>query len=226
VASGVNVDGVFYSIDTTGDYAHFIDYPRGRFIFESPIDLDAEVTTSYAHRTVQFVNANDEVAQELLFNTLDVNRNDYINAGSGAYHQLAQARRQMPLVALALVERRGFAPYQIGGGQYVFQDVLFHVFTEDEFTRNQLVDILSKQNDKTIWLADRALIKADGGFPHDLDYRGMTVASPMNYVDLLTAFPWEKVRFTNTRSQNVQTINNWLYHAIVRTTFQAVFETI
>ena len=91
----------------------------------------------------------------------------------------------MPAIAVEVVPQRTFKGYQLGGGQWVYTDVLFHCIAEDEVTRNQLVDIVSLQNDKNIHLFDSNKINGSGDFP--LDYRGVPVPSALRYPDLINA---------------------------------------
>lgn len=223
-ATGVYVGSTFYpTASTTGTYAHHINYPLGRIVFNTAIPTTSVVRANYAYRAVSVIQANAPWFTELLYGTMNP-------AGSGS-HLLAQARRQMPAVGLELVNRRGYKPYQIGGGQHVFQDILYYVLAENKPDRDQICDILANQNDKVIYLADRALIKSSGSYPIDLDYRGMTVASPMQYPQIVapiseSGFQWTRVQFQDTTSQSMQTLYGWLYRGVVRTTVEAIFENI
>ena len=114
--------------------------------------------------------------------------------------------------------------YQLGGGQFIDTDVLFHCLAEDEFTRNKLVDIVSLQNDKSIILFDSNKISNSGDFP--LDYRGVPVSGALRYPDLIAKYPKSKVRLKNTVVQGVNTINSNFYAGIVRITVESIEENI
>lgn len=224
VASGIYVNNTFYpSATTNGTYQHIINFPLGRVVFTQPIaDLHSEVKTDYSYRSVSFVQSKDTWFSQLLFNSMKVERDDFLSPTGGLSH-LAQARRQMPAVGVELVNRRGFVPYELGSlSQFISQDVLMYVMAENDFDRDQLIDILTAQNDKVIWLPDRARMKADPRYPVDLDYRGTPVSNPMYYPDVISNFPWLTVRVTNSTGQTMDTINNWLYRGVVRLTFQGI----
>ena len=61
-----------------------------------------------------------------------------------------------------MVPRRTFRGYQLGGGQFVNTDVLFHIVADDEYTRDKLVDVVSLQNEKTIWMYDIDKVATSG----------------------------------------------------------------
>ncbi|HAI19831.1 MAG TPA: hypothetical protein DCM10_18515, partial [Xanthomarina gelatinilytica] len=75
-----------------------------------------------------------------------------------------EARLQLPAIAIEVVPTRKFKGYQLGGGQFVYTDVLFHCIAEDEITRNKLLDVISLQSDKTISLLDINSISDAGDY--------------------------------------------------------------
>lgn len=226
VASGVYVTGVFYpTASTTGTYAHKINFPLGRIVFNNPISTGLAIKASYSYREVNFVQSKEIWFTELLYNSLNVQRTDFLASPGqgGAYEHLSQARRQMPAVGVELVNRRGSTPYEIGSlVQTVHQDVLFYILAENETDRNQISDILTGQNDKSLLLPDIAKMKADNRYPLDLDYAGSMVANPLCYPKIVTDFGTTLVRISNTSAQTMDTINSWLYRGVVRATFSAV----
>jgi hypothetical protein len=229
--SGVYVNSVFYNSNTVGTYAHHADYPLGRIVFDSAISTSATVKTDYAHRTPTIVTSDTPWFDELMYGSFDVHRDDWLIAASGSHSQLAQARRNMPCVGLELVDRIGFAPYQLGGGQYIFQGLLYYIFAENKTDRNQLVDLFTQQNDITIWIPDRGLMKESGNFPYNIDYEGKLIDSPIQYPQLIAptgddGFRWATVSFSDTSSQMMETVNSWLYRAVVKTNCTTIFENI
>ena len=104
----------------------------------------------------------------------------------------------------------------------------------DDVDRNQLVDLVSLQNDKSIWIPHYGLIQESTKFPLSLDFRGSPRASAIMYPDLVAdtpdqslpkpkgGFRHRKVYMTDTVVQEMGEINPHLFGAIVRTTFQIV----
>lgn len=230
--SGVYVNDTFYDTSTTsGTYAHHVNYPLGRVVFDTAIPTGSNVKADYSFRTISFAPTKEPWLQELLYGSLEIERSDFYVMSSGSHSQLSHARRQMPAVGIELSTRRGYSPFQLGGGQYIYQDIIYYVLAENSEDRNQLLDILSNQNDKTIWIPDRKMMKENAGYPHSLDYRGVPVSSPKQFPDLILptgegGFRWSKIRFTNTTSQPWDTVNGWLYRGEVKTTCEAIFENI
>jgi hypothetical protein len=231
--SGVYVNGSWYgTAESTGTaYEHYIDYHNGRVVFASAISTSTVVKSDFAHRTMSFVDANEPWFQELLYNSFRIDRADFLAAGSGQWDQLSEIKRQLPACGLELVSRRGYRPYQLGGGQWIDQDMLVYICTEHKRERDQWLDILSMQNDRTINLLNRKRMKEDSGYPHDLDYRGMTVDNPMQYPQLAAptgqgGFLWTNVELNDTVGEVIETVNGWLHRAVVRMTFTIILPYI
>ena len=56
--SGVWVDDTFYPSDTTGDYAHHVDYFNGRVIFDSAIPTGSKVQAEHSYKYINLFNRN------------------------------------------------------------------------------------------------------------------------------------------------------------------------
>ena len=55
--SGVYVDSTFYPSDTTGIYAHYIDYYNGRVVFDAAIPTGTTVQTEYSYKWINVIYA-------------------------------------------------------------------------------------------------------------------------------------------------------------------------
>ena len=133
---------------------------------------------------------------------------------------------------MEVVPRRTFKGYQLGGGQWIYQDVLFHILAENSLDRNQLVDVVSMQNDKTIWMPHYGLIQESSKFPLNLDFKGSPRPSSVMYPDLVGpttdktepkpkgGFRHRKIYMTDTIVQEIGEINPHLFGAVVRSTFE------
>jgi len=233
--SGVHVNGTFHSKTSAGTYSHHVNYPWGRVVFDSAISTSSTVTMEYSHKWVNVTYANSVPwFRELQSRSMRVDSSHFLQDASGDWSQLAGSRFQLPAIAVEMVPRRTFKPYQLGGGQYVTTDVLFHIYAEDEYTRDKLVDIVALQDDKTIYMFDTNRMTTDSRFP--LDYRGAKASGALTYPDLVrpsgssygdgtfnagfrpgrnTNKP-DRLRFTNTRSQEMSMLNPSLYSGLVR----------
>jgi len=222
--SGVYVDDAYYPSSTSGDYAHKVDYYNGRIIFDNPISTGSKVQAEYSYKYINIIYANNlPWLREIQYKSLDFpasfNSND-----KGEFTIPSENRVQLPAIAIEVVPKRTMRGYQLGGGQWVDTDVIFHCLAEDAFTRNKLVDIISLQNEKTIWMFDSNKIANSGDFP--LDYRGVPVSDALRYPDLVDTYFKGKMRFKNSTVQNMDVINSNFYAGIVRMTIETIEELI
>lgn len=214
--SGVYVDDVFYPSDTTGSYAHKVDYFNGRIIFDSPIPTGSKVQAEYSYKYVNIVYSNSiPWLREIQYNS---------NEPGSTSNLPSEMIVQLPAIAVEIVPRRTMRGFQLGGGQFVYTDVLFHCLAEDEMTRNKLVDIISLQNDKSIFTFDSNKIANSGAFP--LDYNGVPVSGALRYPELVDYYRGERLRFQNSIVQGMELINSNFYAGIVRTTVETIHTSI
>jgi hypothetical protein len=214
--SGVYVDDAFYPSDTTGSYAHKVDYFNGRIIFDSPIPTGSKVQSEYSYKYINVVYSNAiPWLREIQYNS---------NEPGNTSNLPSEMIVQLPAIAVEIVPRRTMRGFQLGGGQFVYTDVLFHCLAEDEITRNKLVDIISLQNDKSIFTFDSNRIADSGAFP--LDYNGVPVSGALRYPELVDYYRGERLRFQNSIVQGMELINTNFYAGIVRTTVETIHTSI
>ena len=222
--SGVWVDDTFYSTTATGDYAHYVDYFNGRVIFDSAIPTGSKVQVEHSYKYINVVYANNlPWIRELQTNTLQPTSN-FFNKDKGSWNLPPEARLQLPAIAVEVVPMRTFKGYALGGGQWVYTDVLFHCIAEDEPTRNMLIDIVSMQNDKTISLFDSNRINKSGNFP--IDYRGTPVSGAVRYPQLVDFFYGGRMRLSNTKVQDITMIDSNIFGGVVRMTTDIIKSNI
>lgn len=218
--SGVYVDNTFYPNDTTGTYAHSIDHYNGRIIFDNAIPTTSNVQAEYSYRYISTVySANLPFLREIQYRTLGV-PNGFSNDSKGEFEVPPEMRVQLPAIAVELVPRRTFKGYRLGGGQYIYQDVLIHCLAETSFERNRLLDIVSMQNDKTLQMFDNNAIAASGAFP--LDYRGVPNSGALDYPHLTESYKYSYMYLTNAVVQGMELINSNFSAGIVRFTTETV----
>lgn len=222
--SGVYVNSNFYPSNTTGTYAHKVDYFNGRIIFDNPIPTGSLVQVEYSYKYINIVYANAiPWLQEIQYRTLDF-PSSFNLTDKGDFELPSEMRVQLPAIAVEVVPKRNMRGYQLGGGQFVETDVLFHCIAEDEFTRNKLVDIISLQNDKTIYMFDSNKIAQSGAFP--LDYMGVPVSGALRYPDLVLNYTKGSLRLKNSSVQGMELINSNFYAGIVRLTAESIEKLI
>lgn len=222
--SGVYINDTFYPSDTTGGYAHSVDYFNGRVIFDEPIPSDSKVQAEFSYKYINIVYANAlPWIREVQYRT-DGLVGNFETQNKGEFDLLPEMRVQLPAIAVEIVPRRTATGYQLGGGQIVYTDILFHCLAEDEMTRNKLVDIVSFQNDKTIFMFNTNDIVNNGAFP--LDHNGIPSSGALSYPNLLNTYKGNRLRFRNSIVQGMELINSNFYSGIVRMTTEVINTSI
>ena len=218
--SGVYVDDQFHPTSGVGTYAHTVDYFNGRVVFDNPIPTGSKVQAEYSYKYVNVIYAdNVPWLREVQYRTLDVPPSFSDNT-KGDFKLPAEMRVQLPAIAIEVVPRRNFKGYALGGGQYVYTDVLFHCIAEDAYTRNTLLDLVSFQNEKSINIFNSNTIADSGSFP--IDYRGVPVSGALRYPDLVNTYPKTVCRFMNFTVQGMEMINTNFSAGIARCTTELI----
>jgi hypothetical protein len=221
--SGVSVGGTLYG---TGDstYGHHVNYQNGRIVFDSAISTSSTVTMNYSHRTYQFyIGSREPWWQQIQRGSFAVEDAQLGQQTSGEWGVLSHNRVQLPSVIIESVPRRESQGYQLGDDSLVVnQDVLFHIIAESRWDRNQMIDILTLQDDKTIWLYNETDIIEDDKYP--LDYRGSLVSSPIMYPNMVSAtgYRWKKCTFQNSKVSEIDSFSPEIHQAAVRVTFEVI----
>jgi hypothetical protein len=221
--TSVGFDG-FAPASGVGQYQYHVDYPNGRLVFENAISTSAAITAEFTHKWVNVVRADESFFREVQYRSLRAD-GDFTLTGSGDYSQLAESRLQLPAIAIEVAQTRNMKPFSMGSlSHWVNTDVLFHVLAEEDYTRDKLLDIVSLQQDKTIFLFDSDMIGRNDAFP--LDYRGMVKTDAKRYPELVApsgsgGFRYMGIgngslTFKDARIQISDTINENLYHGVVR----------
>lgn len=224
--TGVVVDGTSYG---TGDatYGFHVDYPNGRVVFNSAVASTATVKVAHCYRDVQvYIADNAPWWDELQQGSLRVDNSQFLTTNSGAWAINPQHRVQLPAVVIEVVPRSRAKGYELGNGDIqVSQDVLFHVVAENRWWRNQLLDIVRVQRDKTLYLFDVNRMIRETGYP--LDERGM-VRTPSNTFPLLVrasgdgGYRSRKYYFEEVSMDEIESINPQLHIGTVRATINIV----
>lgn len=202
----------------TSGYTHYINYPLGRVVFDSI--QTGTIKAQYSYRAVQVYLTDDlnfwfEVNYDS-WNPVDTDWSQNITSGTD-YAMSASNRMQLPCIVIEPITRSSTKPFELGTlSKFNKQDVLFHVMSQDRYTRNNLIDYLRLQEEKTIILYDIAAVANSGLNP--LDYRGMKVDNPQTYASLVSnnSLVYNTARLEKISVTDVKTKNPNLYWAVVR----------
>lgn len=183
--SGIYVNNVFIPNNS----GYYIDYPKGRVVFDQAISATSTVSLEYSYRYYNVYNSKVPFFQYLMNDSFSQSSPEYTQYGSGAWSIFSDSRAQLPAIFPYVVDRRKWEPKQLGGGTYCIQDIIFYCFAESETDRDKIIDILSSQEEKKIFFYDKNLINAATGYP--LNFSGKLVNEDYkNYVDLVNSFLW------------------------------------
>lgn len=218
--SGIYINDQFEPSSGVGQYAHKVDYFHGRVIFDSPIPTGTKVQAEYSYKYINVVYANNVPwLKELQARTTNPTSRFY-DVSNGSWDIPPESRLQLPAIAFEVVPMRRFKGYQLGGGQWVYTDILAHCVAEDDTTRNMLIDIVSMQNDKNIYAIDANKLNDNNLFP--LDAGGSPLPSALPYPEIIRNHDGGMFRIIDTKVENMEMSTPGIYGGIVRFTTEGI----
>lgn len=225
--SGVYINGVLRTRNNLVNPFH-INYKDGQVIFSGALPTGTIVEMNYSFKNV-WIDSNDSlVSQEIQYNSTHPEDPHFSSSSSGSWYPIAMSRVQLPAIGIEVIPARSFKPYQLGGGQWIENKVLFHVFTENDADCNRLIDIISYQSDLRFFLYNSNWIAQSGAFP--LDASGDRVANPLMYPALVemsgVGFRWRQTQFNNMQVADKIKFNQNLYGAILSSTIHTDFQEL
>jgi len=151
IMSGVYVNGSFRAQDDS-TYSHHIDFLQGRIFFDSPLPLDTQVHADFAYRHVR-VDFEHAFNQQFSDGYIE---SKYATNPETSFQLVYPSGNKQPFPAVFIeIDRRSTKPYELGNRSLTITDeVKFHIWALDDLQRDNIVDILSSQENKTIPLID------------------------------------------------------------------------
>lgn len=228
----VYVDTIPVTPTTTG-HEYYIDYSRGRIIFQADHKNNA-IYADHSYRAVQ-TYLYDEMNWwfEVQYDSANTQTDQWLEnfnnpvgttSNTGDYGISSANRLQMPAIVIEGVANGNSRPFELGTlvGKNR-QDILFHIISQDRSLRNNIADIFRLQKGKTIVLYDTYKIFTNNLFP--LDSRGMLVNSPVMYPDIIknNNVVFREATFIDINISNIKTDNPNLHWAIVRATLEVIY---
>ena len=98
---------------------------------------------------------------------------------------------------------------QLGGGQIKTRNIVFHIFADNPQDRNLLKDWLDYQSRTTFFMADLNNIT----FP--FDQYGDLVDGITNWPDMVSDFPYKRLRVMDSNAVTINSLNSQLFRARV-----------
>jgi hypothetical protein len=208
----------------TASHSHYINYPMGQVIFSTA--QTGTIKASYSYRAVQ-VYTYDETdwTFEVNYDTSNPAITQWTqNLTSGDFSKSAATRLQLPAIVVEAVPEGTSSPYELGTlVAKNRQDILFHILSQDRFTRNNLADIFRLQKGKIIVLYDLYKVYSGGYLP--LDERGMKVANPVIYPNIVnnSSLVFRQAEFIDVNITNIETKNPNLFWAVARCSLEVIY---
>lgn len=218
--SGVYVNNNYVPIGTTGSYAYTLQYPLGRVVFDSALPVATTVEMDYSCKYVNVYPADSPWFRELQFNSFRSDSPMYRQYGSGIWSVDAKHRVQLPAIFVECSPRLDIKPRALGGGEFLYQDVLLHVFTETPVERKNMMDIFTLQKEHRIAMYDKNTLASSGDFPLKVD--GSLAASAKCFPVLIQNYPWRSAYICETIPQTITNTIPGLYCGVVRTTLEII----
>lgn len=206
------------------DTDYIVNYPLGRIILDTAVDVESEVRATYSFRQIQvYVADQADWWNELQFRSFNVEDSYFLQQDGGTWSIGAHHRIQMPCILIEAAPRTRSRGYQVGDGSfYLEQDVLCYVLAESRQSRNRIMDILRNQFDKNLQLFNVDNVALAGDFP--LDYAGTLLDSTKTFPVLSDAYPWKRCRFIRTDCTESMKVNPRLFSGLVRLTCEMIID--
>jgi hypothetical protein len=209
--SGVFVDGTFYA---TGNLSKpfYVDYPNGRVVFDSAQTTTSTIQLEYSHKWVEVIPAEGVPWFRQLQQRSFRSDEGFQVEGSGGWAQLGQTRVQLPAIAVEVVPARSMEGYQLGGGQWVNNEAIFYIMTENHWECANLMDSILYQNERTIHLFDTTKVALSGAFPYNYRNELNENALPSGmYPNLIDNFHYRKCWISNSKGTEITQLSPELY---------------
>tara|TARA_Y100000592_G_scaffold28733_1_gene45760 strand:+ start:24736 stop:25695 length:960 start_codon:yes stop_codon:yes gene_type:complete len=218
--SGVFVDNTFYA---TGNVTKpfYIDYKNGKVIFDTAISTTSTVQLEYSHKWLEVVPSEGISWFRQIQQRSFRNEEDFQVSSSGGWAQLGQTRVQLPALAVEVMPPKNLEGYQLGGGQWAYNDVLFYAITENHWECNNIIDTVAFQNDRTIHLFNPTAVAISGVFPYNYRNELNENAIPSGmYPNMIDSFFYKRCTIQDTKSQDVVQLSPDLFIGSARCTTQ------
>jgi hypothetical protein len=205
--SGVYVDGTFHPQGTSGMFAHHIDYQHGRIIFDQPQGSGADIRAEYCYRNVHVTSADHPDFRALMLEAAQL----FSSGDEPADTPTREHQIWLPSIFIEVSSgrQRGL---QLGGGQIKTRQVVLHVLADNKADRDLLADWLDYQTRSAFVMADLNAMSPV------FDEHGQITAGVTNWLDLVAAHPWRKLRVMDGTVSRLSSLNPRVFRA--RATWQ------
>jgi len=223
--SGVYVNGSFYAGPTGNNSVGYqINYPEGKIIFNNKIAPTSTVQIEYSYRNIQVYKLEEfPYWKEIQYRSLE-NKTGLSLPDKGDFAVSSENRVQLPAVVIETIARSDSKPFRLGDKSLIInQDILLHILADNPKDKNNIIDILRLQEDRTIWLYNTNEIIKSGLYP--LNYNGSKNLNGQNYETIVNneSLRWLKCRITDVNISDITFVNIRMYGSVVRLSNEIIF---
>lgn len=218
--SGIYVNSQFYPSNTSGAYAHIIDYPRGRVVFNTAIPTGSIVENEYSYRNINVIDANNSpYFQRIQMDSERVDDPQFLQTNSGTYYNVSDTRLQLPQVAIDVTSFDNSRPAEIGsGGRWKQNKIGFYVFAESDQIADRIGDIIQDQEMRTLYLYDSNVVASGNYYP--LTSSGTIASGAKTYPQMVDfssngGYYFSKIYIEDARTSNSQMLSQDLHLKVV-----------
>lgn len=157
IASGAWVNGTFYPKSSgapgyNAAFAHSIDYPNGRIIFDSPILSTSQVSASFSYKTigVDFVSTFENEQRQFYIET--TYKDNPSQTGVISYPEAGT--KTLPMVVIDMTST-SYEPYELGSASNLVElEGSFWIWARDSYMLDQIEDLVGGQEHSVIQAID------------------------------------------------------------------------
>lgn len=216
--TGVWVNGTFYPSNTTGAYAHSINYVDGQVIFASAIPKTSIVQVEHSHRFYHITTPDTPWWREFQRNSFRFDDSHFTSTDNkGEWSVMSSHRVQLPTIVIEATPLTGRIPHEVASNAArLTQLVRFHIFTEigDRFNAKQLPDIITNQWNTTITGLNKASIMDNGVAPL---LGGSLNDDGLMYPDLVANHAWKNIFVKHARGERYYRFPQFHYVQVAMT---------
>lgn len=210
--SGIYVNSSFSSLNS----GYYVDYPKGRVVFNSSIPTTSVVQMNYSYKYVTVRECEEPYFHHLQMEALTYDQTD-LNP-SGFFNLLAENRIRMPVIFISDYRTRDTKPVELGNDNtYLFEDFLFYIYAELKEDRDKLTEILLKQKEKTIFMYNLETVGQSGVYP--LGASGQLNSSGIPYSGLINNYFWKRCRLSRCEKNPIR-YEQKLFRGIIQVTVE------
>jgi hypothetical protein len=217
LGSPINISGVYVN-NTLLTSGYNINYKDGRIVFDTAKSVTSNVKISYSSKYMNVVPARGiPWIRNIQQYSNRVDNEQFTFRGSGDWAILGQSRVQLPAIAIDVIPPKGTTPYQLGGGKWIHNDIIFYVIAAHDWQATNIMDQIVAQDDRNITLFDPNEAIRSGVYPFDgRGYlRDSALPSGM-YPSLVRNFEYKDCFIHKTGRPQISQLNPDLYFGVIK----------